>query len=498
VETGIGSHIARGAAWMVGMRWLMRAIGLINTVVLARLLTPDDFGVVAMSAVVVELLMMLGDTNVDIALIRDPETRREIYDSAWTVQVLFGLGAALLVVVAAQPLAAYYDEPRVAAVMYVLALRPAILGFENVGVAEFRKALDFAKEFRYNIWRRVSLFAIGLALALILQSYWALAIAAPVSAAVAVLVSFLMSSYRPRLRFSHALEVWGASRWFITQNLAQVALERGDELIIGGVARSATVGTYYIAAQTAPMPTREIAWPVERALMPTYAKVAHDPEALRRAVIDVMGWLAIICIAAGVGIMSIARDFVLTVFGANWEAAVPFFKWLAIFGIFAALGRPLMPLFYVLRREKQYAILTGVQVAVTAPALIFAAHEMSLVAVAAGRTIIAGVFFVLFCAAAARISTLRARDLAAVLWRPAVAGFVMWAAIEGLRVDTLPGHILPMIHDIAVGAATFTAVLLALWWSAGKPDGPERAALTRLRGLIAQRQRRFEIKDAAE
>ena len=155
----VGHHIARGAAWMVAMRWLMRIIGLANTVVTARILKPDDYGVMAMSAVVVELLMMLGDTNVDVALMREEGSPRHLYDSAWTVQMVFGLFAALVVVGAAPLLALYYHDPRVKAVMYILALRPLILGFENVGVVEFRKSFDFAKEFRYSIFRRLSLFA---------------------------------------------------------------------------------------------------------------------------------------------------------------------------------------------------------------------------------------------------------------------------------------------------------------------------------------------------
>src|SRR3954470_23121593 len=115
---------------MVARRWLMGGIGLINTIVVARILKPDDYGVMAMSAVVVELLMMLGDTNVDIALMREPQSPRALYDSAWTVQVLFGIFAAAVVVVAAPLLAAYYHDPRVRPVMYVLALRPLIMGFE--------------------------------------------------------------------------------------------------------------------------------------------------------------------------------------------------------------------------------------------------------------------------------------------------------------------------------------------------------------------------------
>jgi len=480
-DQAIGHHMVRGAAWMIGMRWLMRGIGLLNIIVLARVLSPDDFGVMAMSAVVVELLMMLGDTNVDIALIRDKHVPRAIYDSAWTVQALCGFAVAALVVLAAHPLVAYYDDPRVETVMYILALRPAILGLENVGVAEFRKSLDFAKEFRYGLWRRLSLSFIGLALALTLQNYLALAIAAPLSAIIAVVFSFTMSTYRPRPQLSHARFVWGASRWLILQNVAQTALERTDEFVIGGVTASANVGTYYIAAQVAPMPTRELAWPVERALMPTYAKISTDPQALGASVLAVMGLMGTICFAAGLGIMSVAEDFVLTVFGAEWQAAVPFFRWLAIFGIFAALGRPLMPLFYALKRERLYAILSLCQVAVMVPILVIAAHGLSLVAVAAGRTIVSAIFFVVFCYAAAAISTVRPASILGVLWRPAVAGVIMAVMIATLHNDALPGHILPLIHDIIIGALIFVFCQAGLWILAGRPEGPENLIWARLR-----------------
>jgi O-antigen/teichoic acid export membrane protein len=475
----IGHHMLRGSAWMIGMRWLMRFIGLFSTIVLARILTPDDFGLVAMSAVVVELLMMLGDTNVDIALIREPGTPRKIYDSAWTVQALFGLGVAVLVVAAAAPLAAYYGDRRVELVMYILALRPAILGFENVGVAEFRKQLDFAKEFRYGVWRKLSLFAIGLGLALTLQNYLALAIAAPVSAAVAVFFSFAMSAYRPTFCLSHAWLVWSSSRWLILQNLSQAALERGDELIIGGVAAPATVGHYYMASQVAPLPTREVAWPLERALVPTYAKLITAGESIAPSVVNVMGLMAIFCCAAGVGLAVIAHDLVLLVFGAQWQASVPFFQWLAIFGLFAGLTRPLMPAFCVLKHERLYALLTTAQTFVTLPVLVFAAYSIDITAVAAGRAIVAAVFFVTFCVVACRIAHVRAGAFLNVMWRPVIASLVMASAVVASRDPALPGHLLPLIHDIAIGVAVFALTQLGLWVLSGRPWGPEQLVIDR-------------------
>lgn len=468
---------------MMAMRWLMRLVGLANTIVIARILSPDDYGVMAMSAVIVELLMMLSDTNVDLALMREPGAARPVYDSAWTVQLLFGVLAAVAVAAAAPLLASYYHDPRVTEVMYILALRPLIMGFENVGVVEFRKTLDFAKEFRYAIFRRLSLFVFSLILALTLRNYFALAIAAPVSAAVAVIFSYGMSTYRPRLAFSHIGRVWGASKWMILQNVAQSALDRSDEFVIGGVAPSAAVGNYFVAGQVAPMPTREIAWPMERALMPVYARIASDTGALKTAAVDVMAMMGTLCLALGVGVALVAQDLVVTVFGAQWTNAVPFFRWLAVFGIFAALGRPLMPLFFMRGRERAYALLTGAQAALTLGATIYAAHAASLQAVAAARTFVGGLFFVVFCAAAGRAAPVGLGDFGRVLWRPAAAAGVMAAVVTLVQAGPPAAPILGLARDCAAGAAAYFTVLFALWGAAGRPPGPERILLDRARAV---------------
>jgi lipopolysaccharide exporter len=310
-----------------------------------------------------------------------------------------------------------------------------------------------------------------------------------VSAFVAVLFSFTMSSYRPRVCFSHVRFVWSASRWMILQNTSQVALERADEFVIGGVASPTAVGNYYIAGQVAPMPTRELAWPVERALMPTYTKIADNAEELRRTVVAVTGLMAVVCFSTGVGIMSVAQDFVVTVFGRQWLPAVPFFEWLAIFGVFAGLGRPLMPLFYALHHERRYALLSSAQVAITLPLLFYAAHRIDLEAVAAARTFVAIGFFAIFALAATRISAVTASDFLGVLWRPAVASGVMALAVKVLHDGGIAWPILSLARDSVIGGSVFIMTLVALWTMSGRPNGAEALVLKSARKLFRRHPR---------
>lgn len=107
----VGRALAHGSAWMVGLRWAMRGLGLLSTFILARLLTPADFGLVAMAMLVVGLVEVFGQAGQQLALIRIPDPVRADYDAAWTLGILIGFSVAL-VLWAISPLAALYSTNR--------------------------------------------------------------------------------------------------------------------------------------------------------------------------------------------------------------------------------------------------------------------------------------------------------------------------------------------------------------------------------------------------
>src|SRR5205085_9960902 len=118
----VSSKMAEGVAWMVGARIADRLIGLTSTVILARLLVPADFGLVVMATVIIAALQLLGAFSFDLALIQNPNAERRHYDTVWTIGLLFATTFAVAVILVAAPAARFYNEPRLAGVMHVLAL----------------------------------------------------------------------------------------------------------------------------------------------------------------------------------------------------------------------------------------------------------------------------------------------------------------------------------------------------------------------------------------
>src|SRR5215472_7511173 len=137
------SHMLRGSMWTLGIRWSIRLTGLVSTVLLARLLTPADYGIVAIAVVIVGAVDVFRLTGERSAIIRHPNPTREHYDSAWTMSVLLGLGLGLIILLLSPISASYFHEPRALAVVQVLAVRTMASGFENIGTLNFQRDLQF-------------------------------------------------------------------------------------------------------------------------------------------------------------------------------------------------------------------------------------------------------------------------------------------------------------------------------------------------------------------
>jgi O-antigen/teichoic acid export membrane protein len=156
-------EITRGAAWMVLFRLCDRSIGVVSTTILARLLLPADFGLVAMAMSIIALLEMAMSFSFEIALIQKSNPERDYYDTAWTLNVLSALAGACVTAALAHLVASFYADPRLVAVLLAIAATWLVTGFENVGTVNFRRRMDFAVEFRFMAAKRIIAFVVTMA-----------------------------------------------------------------------------------------------------------------------------------------------------------------------------------------------------------------------------------------------------------------------------------------------------------------------------------------------
>ena len=211
-EQPIRERVFHGAAWMLTLRVCDRLIGLVSVAVLARLLVPADFGVVALAQSLIALIALFGAFGLETALIQNRNAERKHYDTVWTFNVLFAAFMAAALALSARPTADFYGDARLVAVVLILAAAQFVRGFSNVGVVGFQKELEFDREFRLRMATRITTtFAVTLPAAFLLQDFRALVAGSFTAALLEVVLSVPHASIPPALltrRVARALFVF--------------------------------------------------------------------------------------------------------------------------------------------------------------------------------------------------------------------------------------------------------------------------------------------------
>ena len=482
---GIGRKMAKGAAWMVLLKLTQRCIGLISTLVLARLLIPADFGLIAMAMSILAILELLTSFNFDIALIQNQNAERRHYDTAWTFNVLFGFAKALGLIVLAVPASIFFEEPRLVSIILAFAISVAVDGFGNIGVVAFQKDLDLRKEFRMGIAKKLISFTVTLTLAILLRNYWAL-IAGTLTASVAgVVLSYKMQGYRPQFSMKARKELFHFSKWMLLSDLLIALAHRGPDFVLGKLSGPAALGIYGVAYEISNLPTTELVFPIGRAVFPGYSKMVADPSELRRGFVDVLSVILLVTVPAGFGIAVLAEPLVQVLLGAKWVDVIPLIQVLAIFGILRASMSNTGSVYLALGRPKILTWLVLLYLAVLLPGLYWLVREHGAYGAAIAALLAATIQTPVAFAVVMRQLGLGVAAVGAVMWRPVTVGVFMGAAVYGTRscwlnaeASDTPSYLFQLVALVPFGALAYVATIIGIWFLSGRPHGAESILLS--------------------
>ncbi len=334
----VNRKMATGAAWMMLFKVVDRCMGLISTMILARLLLPADFGLIALATSLIAMLELMGAFGLDTAIVQRADARPEHFNAVWTFHLLFGLGMGIVIACLAWPAAWLYGDPRLVPVMYVLGLRQAVQGFENVGVIAFRKEMSFEKEFKYLVIKRLATsIIVTLPLAFLLKNYWALLAGSFMGTCIGVAFSYFLHPYRPRLSLKGLGQLMNFSKWLFVTNLVEFIYGRVSDLIVGGWVGPAALGSLTIARDVAGMASQDIAAPIHRAVFPGYVKLSKNHALLRAGYLKVTSVVLLLIVPATVGLVFLADPIVLLMLGSKWLNIVPLIQILSVNGAVSVL-----------------------------------------------------------------------------------------------------------------------------------------------------------------
>jgi PST family polysaccharide transporter/lipopolysaccharide exporter len=461
-EGDLASQTVKSGIWSGGINVGTRLLGIATVVVLARILGPEEFGLMGIALLVYEGLERFSRLGIGRALVQRPDENVDEYlDTAWTLQVARGIVLAGLLALGAPLVADLFAEPRVTPILYAVALSPVVSAWLNPGLVYFEKDLDLHKKFGYEMSASAARFVVAVSFALTYGTVWAL-VAGYLAADVAKLVaSYVLHDYRPwpSVDRRQVRELLGYGKWITATSAITFLLTSGDDAVVGWLLSTAALGYYRLGYRLGKTPTMEVSQSLSTVAFPLYSKLQGDAAALAAALRKTVRLLSSVSFPAAVGVIVTAPLFVRGVLGTQWLPIVPVMQIVAVYGALSALTSAFNDIWNAIGRPDYNTKINLLRLVATGVVIYPATVTYGIVGTVAA---IAGVFLLLvvpikFYVVAGSVDT-DLRTLVSELLYPAVASGVMGAVLLACRAFLSP---LPAAAGFAVLAVLGVAVYLA-------------------------------------
>lgn len=384
--THIGSTdraLVHGIAWSAGSKWLTQIVSWASTIVVARILSPNDYGLVGMAALYLGLVALISEFGIGTAIV----TLRDLSDEAVaqlnTVSLLVGATIFVISCAAAEPLAHFFRTPALVPVVLTLSLSFIVSAFKSVPNAILQRAFEFRTIATIDATRALFAAVLAVILAWLGFHYWSLVFSEVLGVALATIFTLIKAPRRfamPRMAtiataisFSRQILV-GRISWFVYSN--------ADFLVAGRVLGQAALGAYDFAWTLTNIPVEKLTSLVSTVTPTVFASVQSDEGALERSVLAVTEGIAFVAFPVSIGLTLVSGDLIYGVFGAKWANAI---TPLRLLGIYTAL-RSVMPIVtpaLTVRGKTRFLMYNGFVSAIIFPIAFFWASRYGTTGIAA-------------------------------------------------------------------------------------------------------------------
>lgn len=485
VEGSMAGRVRRGVAWTAGSRMVLQVLQVGATAVLARLLTPADYGLAALVAVVTGLAAILVDLGIPAAVIQRRDLDERFLATAFWMNAGVGLVLAGVVCAAAVPLARFFDEPQLVGLVLLSSLT-FVLSLNAVHVAVLQRALEFGRISRISLVTITVGLGVSIAAAAAGMGAVSLVLGPVAERLASVVQVWIAVRWFPRVRPSRqaARDIWTYGRGITGFNILNYCVGSADRFVIGRVVTVAALGYYNRAGNLMQLPVQQTTRSLAGVFFPALSAMVDDLPRMRSAWLRLLRASWIVGVPVAVGLALTAPVLVETLYGEGWGPVVPLLVVLSAGIPFLLVGSTTAPVYQALGRTGlQFRLgLVNAVIAVVALAVGVRWGVMGVAVAWVVRTV-AGLVVTL-------VPLLRLLDLGlgrvlATLWRTGLAGAITGAGVWAVVVATADLTAwLALIVQVLAGVALYGA---AAWML-------ERQTIRELAGRATRRKRRGAAK----
>ncbi|MBI2028543.1 MAG: oligosaccharide flippase family protein [Candidatus Levybacteria bacterium] len=349
-----------GVFWTGLFRIASRGVVFLKIIILARLLTPAQFGVFGIASIALAFLEVITETGINVFFIQQKKNIEFYVNEAWLISIIRGFLICFIIIISSPLVAGFFNSPDAYILLLLIGAVPLIRGFINPSIIKYQKELEFNKEFIFRLTIFVFDTLVGVLAVFLTRSPIGIVIGLITGAILEVVLSFIFLRPIPEFSFdlSKVREIIRKGKWVTMYVIFHFITKEGDKVVVGKILGIGLLGIYQIGYNLSTLPISEISDVANKVIFPVYTKIVHDKERLFRAFRKTLSIIFVIAVLLGSLLFILPKEIFTFVLGEQWAQVNLVIKILAVYGVIRAIVGIPSTLFLSLGKQNYVAFMT--------------------------------------------------------------------------------------------------------------------------------------------
>jgi PST family polysaccharide transporter len=429
----LSEKASSGIKWTSVSQFGRQGMQFVTTAILARFLSPADFGLVSMATVVTGFIALFKDLGTSSAVIQKKDVSRELLSSIFWINIAFGALSTIVLFVAAPMAAFFYHEPRITSVLQVLSLTFFISSLGILQQAIFERNLAFNASAKLELIATAAGSVVGIVTALLGSGVWSLVYQTLAITSATTILFWIVSDWRPEITF-HRNEIRAIGSYSINltgSGIINYFIRNADYMLVGRFLGANDLGYYTLAYRIMLYPLQSISAVIGRVMFPLLSQIQEDDAKFRHVYVKVSGAVALVSFPMMCGLWSLAKPFVHIVFGVKWEPVILLLLILAPVGLAQSVGA-VVGVIYQSKGRADWLLRWVIGAGLVYISAFVIGLKWGIVGVAAAYAIGNVLLFYPSYAIPFKLINLPVYNLIANIWRPLLCSIIMSIILSAL------------------------------------------------------------------
>lgn len=463
-NSSLTSKVISGSFWVVVSRLARRSVGLISAVILARILSPTDYGLVAVGLLCVSLFRIFTEVGIKPNLIQERDHNADLLSTAWTLEVTRGLVICVVIFFMAPIGADFFHQPAATPIIRAMSVIPLLSSIANIKIIYFQRELEFHKQFIYEFSGAVVGIITAVISALILRNAWALVFGQVAAELTLTILSYIFFPELPRITFErHSLrKLYTFGKWVFLGGIVSYFAMEGDKYFVGRLFGVELLGMYKMASMLTRIITDEFGKSITKVFFPAYSKISGDLYKLKSVFLKSYETLLSILAPSCLGLFIIADDFIPVILGNKWLGMIPLLKLLALAAFVRTFCISGSGLFYSLNKPKYNATCEIIRAAVLLILLLILPNIIGVSGVIIALIVANASPFILHLILWNHSLDIKTNDLLKIYFPLILSLSVMLVLLSVLKM-ILDEGLIRLILSVCTGIVVYCSVLFSIY-----------------------------------